>query len=257
MGRVKFPLDQINSLTGKGVVDTYQEYLTIENAVKAVLLSDNEVDVAHNVKANLSNGDIFFDVGAHFGYFAAMGMECVGTAGQVHVFEPAPLCFAYLDRLKTANPGYNCVVNKVGVGDKKGEMQLYLAPPPHLSSHTMVPGFLGDKCLGDSQAVCVPIVRLDDYIAEHAIVPRLIKIDVEGYEFMVLRGLEGFLEKTSYRPVVICEMNYDAYRLLGHAPDDIYRFMGRYGYTPYYSWNPKVRISDTTRLIGHNAVFLA
>lgn len=121
----------------------------------------------------------------------------------------------------------------------------------------MVRGFLGDKGLANNQQVCVPIVRLDDYIAEKGVVPKLIKIDVEGFEFMVLQGLEGFLEKTHHKPVVICEMNYDAYHLLGHTPDNVYQFMARYGYTPYYSWNPKVQVRDVTRLIGHNVVFVA
>lgn len=132
MGGVMFPLDQVNPLTGMGIADTYHGYLTIENAVKAVLLNDNEVDVAHNIRRHLHQGDIFFDVGAHFGYFSALGMERVGVTGEVHMFEPAPSCFPYLDRLKSLNPDYRCVVNKVGVGDKNGEMQLFLSPPRHI-----------------------------------------------------------------------------------------------------------------------------
>ena len=62
----------------------------------------------------------------------------------------------------------------------------------------------------------VPARRLDSYIGEKGLGRvSLIKIDVEGLEFSVLRGLSGYLEGTGHRPVIICEIVPYAYPLLG------------------------------------------
>jgi FkbM family methyltransferase len=60
----------------------------------------------------------------------------------------------------------------------------------------------------------------------------LIKIDTEGYEFPVLRGLEGYFGRGD-RPAVICEVAPAAYRPLGYSLSDLYDYMHSYGYCSF------------------------
>lgn len=252
---VLFNLDQRNPITQKGIIDSYSDYLTIEKAIKATLFNINEIDVGENIRKFLKEGDIFFDVGAHFGYFSALGAACVGKSGEVHIFEPAPICFEHLDNLKLKNPEYHFIVNKVGVGDKNEKKELFLSCPPHLSSHTMIPCFLETKNIPEFKKVEVFVIRLDEYIKEKRIMPKLIKIDVEGFEFAVLKGLENYFKETKYRPIIICEINPNAYSLLGHTLDDLYQFIKFYGYEDFYSWNSAIKIKNKFNPIGNNVVF--
>lgn len=254
---VLFGIDQINPLTQKGIIDSYSDYLTIEKGVMAVYFNVAEIDVAQTISKYLRRGDIFFDVGANFGNFSALAASYVGKTGKVHMFDPSPTCFEKLDELKSLNPGYDFVVNKVAVGNLNGKLNLMLSPPPHLSSHTLVPRFLTDRNIKVFEETEVPVIRLDKYIKEKNTIPKLIKIDVEGYEFMVLQGLEEFFKNNENRPIIICEISPNSYLTLGHTLDDLYQFMRSYGYEAFYSWNSAIKIKNILNPMGNNVVFKA
>lgn len=251
-GDVIFPLDQKDPITQKGVVERYTDYITIERSIKATMLQVNEIDVEVNIRKFLDKGDVFFDVGAQFGYFSAIGAECVGEGGQVHMFEPVPFCIEYLEDLRRKNPKYHFIVNKVAVGDKAGVAEIILSSPPHLSSHSFISDFHKSKGIVPWVKFNVPVVRLDDYISKKRVIPKLIKIDVEGYEFKVLRGLENFWRNTAHRPTIICEITPVEYR-----SDELFAFMKYYKYEAFYSWNSDIKIRDITKPMGHNVVFRA
>lgn len=252
---VLFNIDQKNPVTQRGLIESYSDYLTIEKAGKINLYEVDELDILYNVKRYLKPGDVFFDVGAHFGYFSAHAAACVSEKGEVHAFEPVPFCYEYLEKLVSLNPAHNINITNTAVGDTKGNLNLSLSTVPHLSSHTLVSGFLETKEINELQQLEVAVLRLDDYIEEKNLLPKLIKIDVEGFEFQVLRGLERFFETSSCRPIVICEINPVAYELLGHSTDDIYQYMKKYGYEVFYSWNSSIKIKNITKPHGHNVVF--
>jgi FkbM family methyltransferase len=220
-GDVFFQLDQEDPRTRKGLIETYQDFLVIERAVKSVLFKSVELDVYEHIDRTLKEGDVFFDVGAQIGYFSALGAARVGTTGQVHIFEPAPMCLPYLKKLISQNSRHTFLLNTVGVGDMEISRELTLSTPPHLSSHSFVPEFLDARHIS-SEKVTTSIIRLDKYIERNNAVPTLIKIDVEGYEYKVLKGLEGFFNTSTKRPPIICEISPAAYQYLGHTLEDIF-----------------------------------
>ncbi len=80
----------------------------------------------------------------------------------------------------------------------------------------------------------VPVKRLDKYIEENIAEPdqiKVIKIDVEGFEFPVLLGLEGFLEE--HRPKIVCEVKPWVLPQLGYSIQDFEDYMKRFGYAAY------------------------
>jgi len=60
----------------------------------------------------------------------------------------------------------------------------------------------------------------------------MIKIDSEGYEFFVIKGMKGFLD-AGYRPVFIMEITPKFYSMLGYKAIDIVKFLNGFGYYPY------------------------
>jgi hypothetical protein len=60
-------------------------------------------------------------------------------------------------------------------------------------------------------------------------VPRLVKIDVEGAELKVLRGLEGLLLKAD-PPHVLCEVTMSYLEQLGDTTNELYSWMEGLGF---------------------------
>lgn len=87
------------------------------------------------------------------------------------------------------------------------------------------------------------MVRLDQHIKENNIKKvSLIKIDVEGYEFPVLQGLQGFFETSNERQSIICEIHPSAYSLLGITIEYLTTYMKTYGYGIYNIHHLRPRI---------------
>ncbi len=186
--------------------------------------------VVRALRSLLRQGDTVFDVGANIGFLSAVAADAVGPTGQVHSFEPVPSNFRKLRRLAEINPGYTIVANQVAVGENEGDVTIRMSLT-NIDSHTLVP-HLGNP--EDTVTVLkVPMITLDSYVKQAGLSQlALIKIDVEGFEFPVLRGLQGFLEM-GHQPAIIAEVFPPAYPLLGYTLADLARFMRRYGYRAY------------------------
>jgi hypothetical protein len=82
----------------------------------------------------------------------------------------------------------------------------------------------------------VPVKRLDDYILDNISSPeriKLVKIDVEGFEFLVLKGLGRFFAKSRSRPLIVCEIKPWEIKALGYTMRDFEQYMKSFGYCSY------------------------
>ena len=52
------------------------------------------------LRETLKSGDIFFDIGAHIGWYSLNAAQIVGEKGKVIAFEANPNCFADLGKNK-------------------------------------------------------------------------------------------------------------------------------------------------------------
>ena len=161
-----------------------------EGDLRAMLTSSYDIILCDYLKQHLAPGDIVLDVGANVGYISAIAASCVGTSGEVHGFEPLPVCYARLQRLRELNPKFRFTFNNVALGESDGVLPIAYNPQGDSRNATLVPG----KHFAES--IQVPVRRLDDYILANISSPeriKAIKIDVEGFEFSVLRGCRSFL----------------------------------------------------------------
>ncbi len=178
---------------------------------------------------HLKKGDIFIDVGAHIGYITAIGAGIVGKQGQVHSFEPVPVYFEKLLELSRLNKDYQIFVNNFALGETLGTSNIDLNKKVK-GWNTIVPGFM--DITGIEETIKINVKRLDDYIFEKNIKNiSLIKIDVEGFELPVLKGLTRYFETNKEKlPRIIVEIAPNAYPLLGYTLDDLENFMKKYSY---------------------------
>lgn len=192
------------------------------------------------MKRLMKFGGVFVDVGANIGYLSAVGAGIVGKQGQVHCFEPVPAYFERLERLVELNPEHSITINSKAVGEVPGDCTIYVTREP--GQNTMVPAYKsGPEIIS---TVRVPVVRLDSYLAERKVDRiSLLKIDAEGFELPVLKGLQQFLEGSKQRPAIICEIAPRAYSLMGRTIVELADYMATFGYSAYDLIDGKTRLN--------------
>ncbi|MGY1604090.1 FkbM family methyltransferase [Geodermatophilus sp. SYSU D00815] len=146
----------------------------------------------------LDPGDLVIDVGANIGEFTGAFRD---VGARVLAVEPQPRLARHLRR-RFRDDGDVTVV-ETALSDHTGEATLYCTTADALAT------LEEDRAAGETgpgaelewgDTITVPLRTLDELIAEHGR-PALVKIDVEGHEPGVVRGL------TAARPSVFFEVN--------------------------------------------------
>jgi len=186
--------------------------------------------VVEAIRGFLRPGGVFFDIGANVGYLSAVAADCVGPLGEVHAFEPVPRYFERLRSLAERNPAFTIVANCCAAGETPGPSRISVTRQP--GQNTLVPGYKSGTEVTSFETIHV--VRLDEYIAEKYLGEiSMIKIDAEGFEFPILRGLEQYFRSTHPRPVIVSEIAPRAYPLLGECLSALRDYMTRFGYSAF------------------------
>lgn len=156
----------------------------------------NHFDLAHNgelfVLKNFHPPQpaILFDVGANTGDWAWHAAQALPTA-TIHAFEPSPRVFQALTRrLEGAGLGSRFVFNQLGLSDQSGTLSLY-----EYDDSSIANTFNWHPKRAVSQT-SIEVITGQDYCVRHAL-SRIdfLKIDVEGAEFAVLKGLQPLLRE--------------------------------------------------------------
>lgn len=173
------------------------------------------------LKRALREGDTFLDIGANEGMITLLGSRLVGPHGKVISFEPNPGPGGILKRSLLRNAILNVELHDVGLGGEEAELSLFV---PFVN--TGEGSFTAPNDNSKGEYVTCSVLVGDAVIAERS--PRLVKIDVEGFEKHVLRGLEGTLK--SAKPVICMEMIRGHLARDGQTPEVLYDCLERLGY---------------------------
>lgn len=173
-------------------------------------------------------GDVVVDAGANVGYFSLLASRLAGPTGTVYALEPATPSYEELCGNVLLNDATNVRPCHVAAGHRNDLLPLFV-PPGGNSGRASLVEWPGANAFG-GETVTVPVSPLADIVAEeHRLRVAVVKIDVEGYEESVLRGLEPLLERGA-RPAVLLE---------GHGPfleqltPYLSGFCERFGLTAY------------------------
>ena len=158
----------------------------------------------------IKRDDLCFDVGANIGDRAELFRE---LGARVVCVEPQADCVAFLRRRFKGDSGV-VIVTKV-VGDRDGNGRLHVCDD-NSGLATMSRGWTEDSPYADrfewKRSVEVEMTRLDTLVSEHG-TPAFCKIDVEGFEESVLKGLSHPL------PMISIEMTGDRLEALQSCMD--------------------------------------
>ena len=171
------------------------DYISIRERFRFLLFGHDEhiMSIAQRV---LRPGDIAVDIGAHVGLVSRPLAKLVGRSGRVFAFEPDPSLFGMLKnnvaRFTQISP------HQVAVSDRSNRASFHLHPTSGMSN-SLVNTWEGGS------SISVECTSFDDWISRNGVSKiDLIKIDVEGAEPLVLRGMHQTLSGEN-KPTVILE----------------------------------------------------
>lgn len=200
---------------GEVVIDRNHRLIGVSKARATRYFATNgpklEVEVVRTILSILKSGDVFFDLGANFGYHSLIA-KTLHPGVEVHAFEPCRQTFRELQSVVRANSlKINC--HNYGLSNRSGRAELLYSKVSD-SSHSF-----HTENAPNHGSETVDIVRLDDFDLP---APTLMKIDVELHELQVLQGAQRTIKQ--HRPTLIIEMRpeNENYQLIREFLSDYY-----------------------------------
>ncbi|MDX1942090.1 MAG: FkbM family methyltransferase [Saprospiraceae bacterium] len=182
--------------------------VALPSASELVLLGakvhDSELRLTRFMLQYLKPDNIVADIGAHFGFYTLLAAYLVGDRGKVLAFEASPKVFEVLEENVRAFPQIEAKHN--AVSDATGMISFYEFPTYYSEYNTLSPQQFEQSDWFHKiphQRVEVPAICLDDFLIEKSVAPDFIKIDVEGAEYQVIKGIAQFLQNDA--PIIAME----------------------------------------------------
>ncbi len=135
----------------------------------------------------INTGDLCFDIGANLGNKTAVFLD---IGAKVVSVEPQPDCIEILKAKFRGNNNFICVDK--GVGEKPDKLKLYTRKQ-NLGAASFISEWEGDI----EEEIEVDVTTLDMLISSYGH-PKFCKIDVEGFELSVLKGLTHPIDILSF-----------------------------------------------------------
>lgn len=203
-----------------------------------------EPDATAVVDRHVDEGMTVVDVGAHTGYYSLLFAKRVGHAGRVIAFEPEAVGLDTLRRNMALNEHEHVTIVSLALSDWSGtaaiEGRTYLCAPgdfadarEHSSDRSNAAGLALRRArrIGPTPAADDPIrtAAFDELVPELGIT-RLdfVKIDVEGAEWHVLKGMRASLERWS--PGLLLEIHPAQLKRRGQSESEVLRLLDELGY---------------------------
>lgn len=227
--RLISPKNKVFSIEIKGSRGDFYVRTPLELRSVGVLLMKSgpgERMVLEKMIEALSIGDVAYDIGANLGIHTIFMAKHLGNNGKVVAFEPESGSYnALLDNIKL-NDLNNVVPMQLALGDKISEAKLYW-------KNGVVGSYGLSSSSGDTVVNQKVKVMPGDLIAKELNIapPKVVKIDVEGYEYSVILGMKSVLSSEACH-MVSCEIHP---KMLpeGVNPDMIFELLRSYGFVRF------------------------
>lgn len=159
------------------------------------------------------------DLGANIGFYTVLFSKLVGKNGKVFAFEPDAKNFKHLE--KNTKALYNTVIEKKAVSDKTGEINFYISKDLNVDHQSYDIGEGRDYEKADA-------VALDDYFPDNIKID-FIKIDIQGYEPIALKGMSKIIRQPG-RMVVFGELWPYGLQKAGSSAEEYLQFLKSRGF---------------------------
>lgn len=181
-----------------------------------------EPEVTGALRALIKLGDTVFDIGGDAGYYTVIFAKLTGSSGKVVVFEPIPKAQERIMENVRLNGFTNVEMVDLALGSNPGS---FVLERPFQDSRINL-----NKREPGPEDILVKVVRFDALAAERSL-PKadLIKIDVEGAELEILKGMEDYV--SANHPTFVIELHPTLLPQFGATVEDVIQWLKTRGYT--------------------------
>jgi FkbM family methyltransferase len=165
-----------------------QMYLDIRDkgvSQELALVGIREALFTRTLQGALREGDCVVDIGANIGYYALMEARRLGAGGKVYAIEPVPHNMELLKKSIALNKYGNIETFPIGIGQSNGISTMYLSDHPNWCSF-----YPPRKIVGK---IDVQVASLDSFLKDKRR-PDVVRMDTEGYEYEIFKGMNDTLE---------------------------------------------------------------
>lgn len=202
---------------------------------------DPEITAFLQRHVEMQRGDVVFDVGANIGWYALVFERLAPDGVDIYAFEPEPENFSLLEENLARNRARKVHAIRKGVSDREEMRTLHLYPKGNRGRHSLLP-------INDGGAIEVPVIPLDTFWAARQLgcrVLRLLKIDVEGYEYFALKGAGAVLGRCR---AVLAEYAPGYMKKAGLEPARLLQLLSASGFTPFFMRGEQKLAADIVEL---------
>lgn len=189
-----------------------------------------ELDTQMVIKDLVKEGDTFIDVGANIGMITLLASKQVGESGRVFAFEPNPGAYRKLKDSIELNYIVNVDAIQAGLSDTESTGILSVVGTHDGVGSLATPEARYEESVTQRHEI---VTKIGDRMLQNLSPQKnlFIKIDVEGYEVKVLKGLAETIGK--YRPEILTEIEPAHLERAGSNAAELIDLMIGYGYAPY------------------------
>ena len=202
-----------------------------------------QIKIIKYLKKNLKGKIILFDVGAHHGETLKLFLNKLDIL-EIHCFEASPINFKILSKeIKKLNFKSNIYLNNVGIGSTNEDT--FINQTEETSSSSINEFNINSEYFKKKMRILnikntknfynkipIKVIKLDDYIEKKKIFKiDILKIDTEGFELNVLKGLKLNNKKVKF---IYFEHHYDDMIKKNYKFADINKILNDYGFVKKY-----------------------
>jgi len=147
---------------------------------------------------NLKPGDVYVDVGANIGYYTLIAAQQTGDSGKVIAYEPDKDNFALLQANIRLNQLQNVAVFPCALYDRNSHGTLFLSGD-NFGDHRIYTA--GEQ----RESRSIPLLHGDQHLGAQTERIDFLKIDTQGSEYFVVKGLEQMIRKNRHRLHILLE----------------------------------------------------
>ncbi len=200
--------------------DSLEFYIALSNSKGCV--------VTEMCQRVLNPGNCFFDIGANIGSVSLGLAKAFKDQVYIHAFEPQAALARHVSISAALNGFENVFAYQTLVGEAEGEADLFVPVRSTLAS--LMPELNPSQT---TKTVRCRMISLDHQIQVGALpLPDILKVDVEGAEFQIFKGMEHVIRTRS--PVIVFEADETILKVFGMTRSQLFEYLGSLGDYEFY-----------------------
>jgi len=231
---------------------------TVRELSRCLKIFSKEPGTLDWIMKNVHSGDVFYDIGANIGVYTILAAFQTGNKGKVYAFEPHGANFARLiDNITVNNLQQNVIPCNFALHEKEGLFSFSYSSSKAGTSNSQLKSSDSNSIKFQPEISELKYAAtIDGLIAMRKIeTPHHIKIDVDGNEILILRGMKELLNNLNRPRTIQVEMN----ALSGPEIREYLEFRKYKMVNEHYTRAGKRRLAEGADAseIGFNAIFIS